>query len=260
MLHTDSRRRERILVYGSWSSGKSSAWLAIGLWIAKTNSTSKMYVVDTDRAWEAMDPGTLDGTMVVRNSPEWTDIKTNTQELVAAGGRDDWLIVDLADKPWTKAQSDYWETVSGKDFDEFLQEGSRTGNLDLAGDHGKHWGFINKKYDTFSSALQRFPGHILVCTGASEVRQPNKSGKGGDSTELRQEYGRFGYRPTGQKDLAHLFHTVLFMQEKKVGEEWVMSTVKERGPIGQPKRPYLKGQIVQDFVMSYLIPVAGWRP
>lgn len=259
-LHSTNNRRERILLYGGWSSGKSSAWVAIAQWIARTKSPSRLLILDTDRAWEAMDPGDMDGIVVIENAPEWPEIKMGTKKLVAQGTRDDWLVVDLADKPWTKAQEDYWETVSGKDFDEFLQEGTKTGTLDLAGDHGKHWGFINKKYATFSGQLQRFPGHIIACTGASEVRQPNKSGKGGDSSELRAEYGRFGFRPTGQKDLPHLFHTVLFMQEKRVGEEWVVSTVKERGPIGAPKRPYLKGEKVEDFVRTYLFKVAGWRP
>ena len=65
-----------------------------------------------------MDPGDLNGTVVVRNSPEWPEIKTNTLELLKMATRDDWLIVDLADKPWSKAQEDYWESITGKDFDE----------------------------------------------------------------------------------------------------------------------------------------------
>src|SRR2546428_10406008 len=100
-LHPTAPRRERILLYGGWSSGKSSAWVSVAQWLAKTRTTnSRVLALDTDRAWEAMDPGNLDGLVVIRNAPEWPDIKSSVKELVTMGTRDDFLVVDLADKPW----------------------------------------------------------------------------------------------------------------------------------------------------------------
>jgi hypothetical protein len=263
LLSPGSNRRERHLVYGPSNSGKSSTWLAIADWMERTNANNHVYVLDTDKAWEAMQPedGSLDRFVTVfdldkSEFAEWTVAANKVRE---AGGRDDWLVVDMVDKAWAGAQNHYWSKVAGGDsLAEVYFRAQNDDSFDLAGSHGANWGIINKYYDEFFSTVMGFNGHILCVAPAAEVREPNKAGKGGDREEVRRDFGKLGLKPQGQKDLPHAFHTVLLCQETPSG--WTYNTVKERGPIGRPKRVLLKGEKVTDFVTSYLFKVAKWHP
>ncbi len=221
-----------------------------------------MYVVDTDRAWEAMDPGDLNEVVSPRDVGEWPTFKAAIQESRTAATRDDFLVVDMVDKAWTWSQSHYFDNLQDRDFDEYLMDVVKAGDS-LAGDYGQNWGVINKMYEAIAGPMQRFPGHVIACAPAIAVREPNRQGKGGDSNELRQLYGTWGYRPEGQKGLSHLFHTILFAQESPKG--YTLNTVKERNPadIGEDHplfRKKLRGQVVKQFTLDYLIQVAHWRP
>ncbi len=259
MFHPPNNRRERILLFGPWSSGKSSAWLNVAQWIKKTGGDSKLYVVDTDRAWEAMDPGGLENVVFVYDAQSFPEMKEAAREIHAKATRDDWFVFDVVDRLWAKAQEDYFENLTDGDFDEFLTESRKQGE-NIGGEWGANWGIINKKYNMVAEKLFGFRGHVLACTHETEVRQPKRDGTGGDSERIRATYTRLGVRPAGQKDLGGIFHTVLYMQERKLGEEWVMTTAKDRGPVGESKREYLRGVGVGQFAMDYLMKVCGWRP
>jgi hypothetical protein len=121
---------------------------------------------------------------------------------------------------------------------------------EISGAHGENWGIINKYYNAFFQTIINMPCHVLCVAPASELREDDKP-------ETKAQF-KVGWKPQGQKDLPHGFHTVLFAAETPQG--WVYTTVRERGPIGREGRKYLKGEKVEDFVMTYLVGVAGWKP
>jgi len=262
MLHPPSQRRERILLFGPSGAGKSTAWATIAEWIHKTHSTSQMYVMDTDNAWDAMHPfdGHLDPIVTVFDCPEWDDTREAVKKLRSIDPtRDDWLILDMADKPWSQAQEGYFSKAFGVEIDEFFVQvhGDAT---KLGGDWGVNWVAVNKMYSTVSTLLQsRWPGHVLACAPAKTLWKDTKA----DLIIAHPEFGKIGYIPQGQKDLPHIFHTILYMQQAPSG--WKVSTAKERNPAGlslgdDGYRPYLEGEDVKDFVKTYLMKVGGWRP
>lgn len=258
-LHPPGNRRERILAYGGSGSGKSSIWLNIARWMENTNAQGKVRVIDTDFAWEAYRPtdGSLDNRIVVADAWDWKDFTPAAQRLTRAKdiSPDDWLVVDLVDKVWSKAQQGFFEYLTDRPFDEFLADAQKN-NVNVGGEWGSNWGVINKMYSGFMDNIMRWRGHVLCCAPEAEVRQPDRAGKGGDSEQIRNLFGRVGVKPQGQKDLPHIFHTVLLMQAagSVASPEWRMLSVKDR------ERALLKGEKVDQFVLSYLMKVAGWKP
>lgn len=258
-LHPPGRRRERILTYGGSGSGKSSAWLNVAKWLQQTGAPGKVRLLDTDFAWEAYRPtdGSLDERVVVQDAWDWADFKPGMEKLTRAKDvtNDDWLVVDLIDKAWSKAQQGFFEYLTDRPFDEFMGEAVKN-NVNVGGEWGSNWGVINKMYGGFMDYVMRWRGHVLCCAPMTEVRVPDRMGKGGDTQEIRDLFGRVGFKPQGQKDLPHMFHTVLFMQAAGTAAkpEWRVQSIKDR------ERPLLKGDRVDQFVMTYLMKVAGWKP
>lgn len=264
MLQPPSNRREHILVFGREDTGKTTTWINIATWLARTSSPAKIRVLDTDGTWEASRPidGSLDGTVVVEDlqGAPYSEYKPALDRLVANPSRDDWLVVDMADQLWNRAQQGGFEMLTDREWDEFIAYSVKN-DMAIGGDYGKNWGVINKMYGALIDRVLRWPGHWLLVTPQTEVREANKQGKGGEEDpSIRSDYGRIGFKPDGQKKLPHLPHTVLWMQHGPKGTR-VMTAVKDRG------REKVKGVALGDgenmepgFVVKYLMQVAGWKP
>lgn len=264
MLHAPSRRREKILVYGRSDSGKSSTYLDVAAWLSQSDEPNKptLYIGDTDYAWDVMSGGEYDDIASVTpldidSYPKWIEWAKSIK-LIAQP--DDWLIVDLADTAWTAAQSYYWEQMGvGQTLaDVYRMNQQDMGNkakdaFHMAGAHGANWGIINKYFLEFFITALNAPCHVLMIAQAKEVREEDKA-------EVKNQY-KVGWRPggpTGEKtEMFPYFNSVLFTS-KRTEDKWVYTTVREKGPLRQPGRQYLKGAEVSGFVMTYLVPVAGW--
>lgn len=238
--------RERILLMGGWGVGKSTA--AVDIW-EKTDSN--MYVIDTtyeaDRNFDGNNP-----TSITRVE-EWSEYMPAVKKARIKGEVGDWLVIDRMDTVWEQAQNGFVEEVFGKSADEwFLEYRKEKSGHPLAGEYGMNWNVIKKMYGAFMTEVMRFPGNVLVTARAENVTQPNRDGTGGDSPEIRQEYGKFGVKPAGEKNMPFLFHTVLWLNEPQQGQ-WVFTTVRDRG------REQVKGKAMKSFVESYLVEVAGWN-
>jgi hypothetical protein len=91
---------------------------------------------------------------------------------------------------------------------------------------------------------------------AEQTRE--KKGQFGDDADVFAKYQTVGMKPSGEKKLAHLFHTEMFLVESPSG--YRMTTLKERKPFSGDGRKPVKGKVVApDFVAAYLIGVAGWK-
>jgi hypothetical protein len=131
----------------------------------------------------------------------------------------------------------------------------------MGGGYGRNWDTINKIYDEMVGPFFSAPCHKLACTPAQEV-WTDKQGLAANKTD--QMYVPFKYKPRGATRLAHKFHTILLAQKVPSGRgaEWLMTSMKERGPIGMTTRSPLLGEVVtpgMGFVGAYLMRVAGWR-
>lgn len=259
MLHNPTHRKERILIYGRSNCGKTSSWLALGDWKHRTNSDFNIHVADTDGVWDIVRPvtGELDDIQVTRlytdEYREWLDWVKKTRANVKPN---DWVVVDMIGKAWEAAQTYYWSQVGSDDLlaDIYLanQRALETKGAEgkyMAGAHGANWGLINRYHAAFFEKVVNMPCNVLCVTSANEVRD--------DSDPALKNHYKVGWSPAGQKLMAHGFPTLLFAAQTP--REWVYTTIRELGPIGYPKREYLKGESVDDFVMTYLLGTAGWR-
>jgi hypothetical protein len=263
-LRPPSNRRERSIVYGRFDSGKSHAWLSIAEWIHNTGSTARMYVADTDNSWEAMRPsdGHLDEIIQVTDLDvtdyrPWLEWVAKTKTVI---NREDWVVVDMIDDTYGAAQTFYWDSMAPDDLlaDIYLRNQQNINSKgsegeSMAGAHGGNWGVIYKYYFAFITPIVNMKCNVLCCARAKEVSKEDKP-------EIVNSYP-VGWRPAGpgafDKDLAHSFLTVIFAAKTPRG--WIYTTIREKGPVGET-RGLLKGEIVDDYVQTYLFGIAGWRP
>lgn len=255
MLHNDTRLKERVLVMGSWGTGKSATWCSIAKWLNQGKSENQVFVLDTDNAVDRMVWGEpYEDTVIGYDIAEWTDFRDSIDKARKAANPNmqDWLVIDMADKAWEYVQQFYIEQAFGKEADSFFLEWKKQdkSGSPLAGDYGTNWQVINQLYNAFMGKVIRFPGHVLACTPVDQLQQ--SKGEIKESQETIKTYGRFGIKPKGQKALGHQFHTLLLCQQKS-SKGWTYTTVKDR------KRTELKGEDVSDFVTSYLVKVGGWK-
>jgi hypothetical protein len=245
--------RERILGMGGYGAGKTNSWITIAQWYAKRQQPGRFHVIDTDATTSRSLEG-LGLAVDVYEVFEWGDYNNAKRSIASRMGPDDWLVIDTVDRVWDCAQEGFSEEIFGKAIDEWFVEfrKSHSKGNPFQGDYGVNWQVINRMYNGYMGLVTRFPGHVYCATPAEPVQQPNRSGEGGDSTEIRNLYGRFGFKPRGQKNLGHLFHTVLLMAD--MGGDWRMTTVKDRN------RERLVNVSVKDFALDYLVRVGGWTP
>lgn len=227
-------------------------WLSVAQWIERTKAPGHVYVIDTDNAWDAYRPvdGSLDSIVTAYPIHQWDDYKPAIHAVREKGAKDDWFSIDLVDVVWDAAQEGWSEKAEGKDIDEFFLTHA-INNTNPGGDYGTNWVQIKRMYRSVVNMITRYPGHVLCCAAASEVKP--KQGQFGDDATLVNKYGKIGYKPEGQAKLAHLFHTELYMVDSPSG--YRMTTAKDR------QREKLMGEKVSpDFVVSYLMKCAGWKP
>lgn len=244
--------KERILLMGPWGVGKSTAALNIAQTMEKTKGEGTLYVIDTTYEGERNFVG--QANVRVNTVENWDEYIQAIRSVRETSGPNDWLVVDRIDPVWDQAQAGYSEKAFGKNIDDWFVEYKAAGKEGHAfsGEYGTNWVAIKRMYGAFMSELMRFKGHVLATASVVNISEPNRDGKGGDSTELRAEFGKFGVRPAGEKNLGFMFHTVLLLSEPRPGQ-YVYSTVRDR------RREQQKAREMTGFVTSYLIGVAGWK-
>lgn len=255
-LHPSGNSREQILIMGSWGAGKSYAWLCC----AKRLPDNHFYIIDTTHDAERMVEGEGLENVTITYCPDYEDWRDAIKKYNAEASRDDFLVADLMGDLWPASQRYYSEEVFGKEIDDWflsakkeaMKQDKGVGGI-ISGSHGENWGMINRAYQAVMMNYLRFPGHKIAITGADTISEPDNSGKGGDSIELRQLFNKFKLKPTGQKALGFQFHTIMLMREKSAGN-WIMDTIRDRN------REVLTNETVNDFAMQYLVKVAKWRP
>lgn len=248
MLMPPSLRRERILVYGSWGAGKTTAWLSIALWAQRTGSPSRFYVLDSDNALEAMLDGPIFGSLTNlqhRSIYEWPDFVEATNRFSQVMTADDWLVVDFATHAWEAVQEWYVTEIFKAEMADYFLEMRKLNKGDKALDGWKDYSVINMNYKRWmNTILHKTPGHKFFTAKVDRIGDK-------DDQSTRAQYSAVGLKPKGQKDLGHVPHTVLLLQSLRPDEVYA-TTVKDR------ERAPVEGVKVTDFCVDYLVNRAGW--
>jgi len=252
MLQPPPGIHERILGLGGFGSGKTSMYLNIAKWSKETGSDARFHVIDTDNAVQHMlsvptsQYKDLDNVIVteVAEFPEYIDALDAANASIRSGL--DWLCVDFASQAWDAAQEYYVGQIYKKGMAEFfLQQAQlRSGSSPLDG--WKDWSVINRLYKGFSERIIRSQGHVFLVAGAKALGDK-------EDRSVRALFGSHGVRPTGQKHLGHIPHTILLTRVATPGEIF-LTTIKDR------ERPVLDGTAqLGEFALDYLVNTAGWK-
>lgn len=252
MFQCPRQARERILLMGAPGTGKSTAAGTIARTMRATKQPGKVWIVDTDNAWERMVEEQFPDldNIVLLPADGWSDYREAVEKARANADPDDWIVVDQVGMTWGMVQDYFTEQVFQSDIgDYFLQvrKELKGGKKNLEAFSGwTDWIVVNKLYKsvTLPLLLHHTKCHVLAATAIERVSD-------NDDKRLREMFSQWGVRPAGQKDLAYQFHTVLILAEP-TKEKWVMSTVKDRG------RPKQDKATVRNFAIDYLRALAGW--
>lgn len=247
---------ERILGFGDTGTGKTSAFLQIAEFHQRHGSDAIFYVLDTDNTMEAMVTRGRYAELTNLNITQltcWDDYVPSIERLRKKVRPHDWCSIDLVSKAWSEVQDQYVVEIWG-DLEDYWVNARKQGDLadGTPMDGWTDWQVINRMYRQFSNAVHRMQCHVYATAEQKELMKASKSGKGGEKADIQETYGRFGVKPEGQKQLGHMFHTILLFKRSGRGQH-IVNTVKDR------ERSELTAEEWDDFAATYLEGVAGWR-
>jgi hypothetical protein len=239
---------ERILAFGGPGAGKTTNILHI----ARRVPDATFYVIDSDGAFQRMLSGSnadlknIDVTDVY----EWPEYTNALDRVLDNAKPGDWVVSDMINPAWEAVQSFFTDQVFGKDIDRFFLEARAASKKGSAFDGRKDWTVINKLYRNWANRLTLKASNKGVHTYATASVTGLQDD---DDKKLIETFGRYGMKPTGQKENPHRFHTILWMTRSKAGG-WQATTVKDR------EREELDHHTITNFATDYLVKVAGWKP
>jgi hypothetical protein len=277
-LHQPSRR-ERILIYGSFKTGKSFNWLDIARAHHTAGNKGKFYVIDTDFGAhkllsEGYDYLEDEGVIKIYNPLDFRDILDASKDIYRSAKRGDWIVIDMLNYFWEEAQEFYIRNVFGEDpenyFLQMRQEVVAKKGKDsrsFGGQEGTDWGFITKIYKQAEFPLtMKSAANVLSITEERKI-DPDR----GDSAEkVKQFKGVGGMAPTGQKGIGHRHDTVLRMSKRANGQRQ-LTRAGDKGHEGPQSEWAKRGSNIlniedyepdaknpKGFTRRYLIDIAGW--
>jgi hypothetical protein len=258
-LQTPHGFRERLLIYGEGGVGKTTACLSV----ARQMATGHMFVVDNDdsyawqRALETDYRDCIDRVTVRESNPRWEDATTAIAEMIDKGStrddvRDCWLVIDSASPLWDAVQRFTTEAITGTDRAAFLAE-LRASAAD-ASEMSKQlmdqvpWHIVKSEYaERVNIPVRQWPGHLIL---TAETKRPGR----GDlqKPELASWYQHLGAMPAGETRIHYVTSSTLYLSKPTRGQ-YRVTTVKDRN------RNEVEGLDIDDFAVSYLRDIAGWK-
>jgi hypothetical protein len=248
-----ARAKERLLLYGYLNSGKTYAWTTLADIYRKTSTPGHFFVVSTE--WQAAERAIepypdADENITIIEALDWAELASHTQGIAEKATEDDWLVFDSIGNAWAFVQDDYCNSRWGVGAKEYF------GNLSSTNDSDINWQIVNARYQGWMLPnVVRFTGHLFATSPGEALRQPSASGKGGESREIRQMFGRIGVKPDGQKRLAYMLHTVLYAEQATPGD-YTLTSVDDHGREQMDREPVAPPPM--GFVSTYLVGKAGW--
>lgn len=249
MLLAPTNRRERIMVMGSFGTGKTTSWLNIAKWSQATGSPARFYAIDTDGALEAFLEGNTQYSELENveytAAFEWSEYESSLNAYRKKMTNDDWIIVDFLSNSWQAVQEHYIAEIYNIEMADFFMDARKSIKAGNALDGWKDWSVINRLHKGWiNNLIHRTPGHKFFTAMPEPLRDTDDKG-------IRAAFGPHRVRPKGQKELGYLPHTILLLTAIRQGEPYV-TTIKDR------ERMSLDNQRLNDFTIDYLVNVAGW--
>jgi hypothetical protein len=240
-----------------------------------TRSDAMFYVMDTDRAYEAMIEGYPKlaewPNIIVEEPFLYTEMMEVAEEFQGKAKRGDWIVCDMVSAEWEAVQTHYSREVFGVTKAEyFLQRRQEMEDINREIRERRKAG---KKADKEKKVLQPFEGytdwnvikpmhaefvntvilnnraHVFVTAGSKALS------RSGDTKRIVEQFEHVGARPEGEKRMAHLLHTCMLLKRADE-DEWEMSTGKDREREQLWRAPLDSSH---QFVKEYLMKVAGWK-
>jgi len=276
--------QERILAYGVSGTGKTYQWMEMALRLWSSGSKAKFRVLDTDKCIKYMlntnknfSPLSSErgGPVTVFPVSQWSDYMTALPKLIGDNKPDDWIVLDMADEPWSAVQRYFVDEVWGVDKGNYFLQARKKMEVKIdrveelrekaleAGKKGASlprlpksitpealkgwidWPVINALYDDFIIPITKRADCNLYATAKANAITED------DDASLRALYGTNGSRPAGQKNLSHQFHTILLLMPGTNG--YYVSTQKDRA-----NRAYFERSQLFSLYLQYLVGQAGW--
>lgn len=292
-------RREKLLVYGGFKTGKSFCYVGIMHFAQLTRTDSRFFIIDNDNASEGIGlypGGTYEAVLgdVVKREPKKNRVEYETSviwtprsfdeygaivdEIESDAEPQDWIVLDMASNVWG-GMPDWWiSNVYGENTWDYYartrkavednEEGAKDRNF--GGLSGGAWEYVGKAYRSLENRLTKFgPCHIIALATETEIQERfDKSG------EMRKRYAyTSGFAPKVEKDMPHRVHTVMRMTKTLSGRdiERSLTLMGDRDREGKwaelaPKTLSIPVTNVNTeegempkFAFDYLVKVGGWK-
>ncbi|MDP2665403.1 MAG: ATP-binding protein, partial [bacterium] len=243
---------EKILLFGRQGTGKTYQIIKTAQWLAP--SGAQFYVADSDDSYErSLEAPEFKGKVpnlhvtFVYGWNDYTKWVDNTKSKIVPFR--DWMVVDRADKAWRRVQEWYGKKAYGKDLADLMAANKQKRQMVVSPFDQADWLVINSEYFAWSnSILYEFRANIILACAVDKVQDR-------DAEETKNLYSTIGVNPSGQKEIAHEPHTVIFF-EQDAGHNYHARTIKDRGG-----RTYFlpgPGDLLVAFPQQYLMMRAGW--
>ena len=216
--------QERILVYGSAGSGKTTAWLSL----ARKFPESTFHCIDTDASIDRMLQTEFRDLKNVKVYParSWEKCKLALSFIKREVKPNDWLVVDMLDSVWDFVQGYFTEQIFNKEIDTYFLEVRKKaqGKSTLEALEGwTDWVVINKLYQSWiNEIMYELPCNVFVTAKADKLSAKK------ESQENLDMFSSIGYKAEGEKRNSYRTHTVLFLCHN-IDNTYLMTTIKDRG-------------------------------
>ncbi len=244
--------------------GKTNSWMSI-----LQRTTVNFWVGDSDRAfWDNLPE--FDGIDTNRvhlydSLYSWEDWIRFGEDALEGSKPDDWVVIDRADMLREAAQAYWTEEVEGsevgdwylkteKELKEVNERRRARGRSELGIQTEINWQFVNNLYYNYLMKLhlRLRDQHMFICSSANQII--TEGGWAEKDQRVLAKFGDVGMKPGGGKGLPAIPSTILFLNMYAGNRE--LTTIGDRG---RERKFKLDKKKYVDFVVSYLMPVAGWK-
>lgn len=238
---------EKILVYGGYKVGKTSAWLSIAEMYKQTNTPGTFYCIDTDNAMRRMLWNRELDNVVVYTANEWSEYREAGAKVYANAQAGDWIVVDFIDRAWEEVRNWYLMEINDETPEEYFLRKKK--ELKAEGKGGKKsklslydeidWDIVKPEYNSFIKPfVVKTDAHLFfVC----EEKDVWKDGKPSDKT-----------KPGGHGGLPFQVHSLVRLD--RLARGYIMNN--DVG--GDRQREKLVNETYESFALTYLCRIGGW--
>jgi hypothetical protein len=254
-LHPPDPEPERILLFGPPGSGKTTAWLDVAKWTARTKAPGRFFVLDTDFAVGRMLSSYREAQHIIdlHTGFDWADYESFKKTVMTQAGPNDWVVVDFIGSAWQAIQDHFVAEVHHQDIGSFFLQARKemTGKGLAALEGWVDYRVINAMYFQWLNPIL-FKGRWNIFATA-KTDQLSSDKKPTEDSQTRSLLLPFGVKPKAQKDILYGFHTTILTGRDPRSGARTLTAIKDR------ERSETRGQVVNSFTLDYLKGVAGWE-